>query len=525
MTITKFSELANAAGLNGSERLAVSRLSASVTLTRTDISAAASDNSINTVAGDFVAGGFTVGKNIKVTGFTGDVANNIFSGTLTAVATGKLTLAGTDGDVIVDDAAGESVTITQWESVAASAQEVADLTIESPAAPSDWKDSADLATTANITLSGEQTIDGTMTSASRVLVWVQNTPSQNGLYVSGAGAWSRATDADASAEVTSGMYVAVEGGTVNGGLLFRLTTPDPITLGTTGLTFAAVAIPVSVFVGKTVAGTSYTHVLNDSGKRLNLTNAATKTVTVAPQSSVASPVNAEIEVFNAGAGTATIAPGSGVTLNAYSGTLTLAQYQYAKLKKRANPNTWDVTVVGAGSGSTQGRHAIWVSAGSMLPSAVGGCANYTGGASGSNQPDITYLAFDPTTEEYAQFNVRMPKSWDEGTITFVPVWNHESTTTNFGVVWGLQAVATGNGDAYAVNYGTAQTSTDTGGTAATQYDGPESSAITVAGTPAAEDVVRFRILRSTANGSDTLAVDARLEGVTLYITTNADTDA
>jgi hypothetical protein len=55
--------------------------------------------------------------------------------------------------------------------------------------------------------------------------------------------------------------------------------------------------------------------------------------------------------------------------------------------------------------------------------------------------------------------------------------------------------------------------------------GPESSAITIAGTPAAEDTVFFRLGRVPANGSDTLAIDARLMGLVLYITTNADTDA
>lgn len=57
-----------------------------------------------------------------------------------------------------------------------------------------WKDRVTVATTANITLSGEQTIDGVVTSASRVLVKNQSTASQNGFYVSGVGAWSRAAD-------------------------------------------------------------------------------------------------------------------------------------------------------------------------------------------------------------------------------------------------------------------------------------------------------------------------------------------
>ena len=50
-----------------------------------------------------------------------------------------------------------------------------------------WKTACDLATTGNITLSGEQTIDGTLTSGSRVLVWQQTTASQNGVYTSASG--------------------------------------------------------------------------------------------------------------------------------------------------------------------------------------------------------------------------------------------------------------------------------------------------------------------------------------------------
>ena len=81
------------------------------TKTATTLSAAAADNSYNDSGTGFVTAGFEVGDIIVVTGFTGNVANNITRGVLTAVTAGKLTVGGTDGDVIVDDAAGESVTI------------------------------------------------------------------------------------------------------------------------------------------------------------------------------------------------------------------------------------------------------------------------------------------------------------------------------------------------------------------------------------------------------------------------------
>jgi hypothetical protein len=185
----------------------------------------------------------------------------------------------------------------------------------------------------------------------------------------------------------------------------------------------------------------------------------------------------------------------------------------------ANP-TW-----AAAASGTSGKHAIYVAAGAMRPSVTGGCASLAGVASASNQPDIVSIDFDATTQEYAQFGVVMPKSWDEGTVTFRAHWSHPSTTTNFGVAFDLQGVAVSDDDAIAASFGTAQVVTDTGGTTSDLYTSAESSAITIAGTPAAEDMVFFRISRVTGNGSDTMAVDARLHGITLYITTNAETDA
>jgi hypothetical protein len=181
-------------------------------------------------------------------------------------------------------------------------------------------------------------------------------------------------------------------------------------------------------------------------------------------------------------------------------------------------------IEGAPSSSTVGRHAIYVSAAGMRPSATGGCAALANVASAANQPDIQTLDFDASTAEYAQFSLVMPKKWNKGSITFKPHWSHAPTTTNFGVVWSLQAVAVGNDDAIAANFGSAQSSADTGGTTNDLYTGPESSAITVAGSPGDEEMVFFRVARLPSDGGDTMAIDARLHGVTLYVTTAANTD-
>lgn len=105
----------------------------------------------------------------------------------------------------------------------------------------DWKASVRAATTGNIALSGTQTIDGIgVVVDDRVLVKAQTSSAQNGIYVVAIGAWTRALDANDSFDVTSGMTVPVEAGTTLAGTIWLLTTPNPITPGTTALSFSQI---------------------------------------------------------------------------------------------------------------------------------------------------------------------------------------------------------------------------------------------------------------------------------------------
>lgn len=104
----------------------------------------------------------------------------------------------------------------------------------------DIKPSVKCATTGNITLSGEQTIDGVTTSASRVLVRAQSTGAQNGIYVSGAGAWTRALDFDNWSEVP-GAFVFVEEGSTLGNTGWACTNDVGGTIGSTAVTFTQFA--------------------------------------------------------------------------------------------------------------------------------------------------------------------------------------------------------------------------------------------------------------------------------------------
>ncbi len=109
-----------------------------------------------------------------------------------------------------------------------------------------WKDEVAVASTANLSLTGEQTIDGVLTSNSRILVKDQSTLAQNGIYVTSSGAWTRSTDADTGAKI-AGAAVFVSAGTTNGGNRYVCNVTGTITIGSTSITFV-------VFGG----GTTYT---------------------------------------------------------------------------------------------------------------------------------------------------------------------------------------------------------------------------------------------------------------------------
>ncbi|TIO42567.1 MAG: hypothetical protein E5X81_20855 [Mesorhizobium sp.] len=94
-----------------------------------------------------------------------------------------------------------------------------------------------LATTANIALSGLQTIDGVATAADdRVLVRGQSTPSQNGIYIAASSAWQRARDMDSNRDLTRGTRVYVTEGD-SGPAEFEVTTESPITVGSSSIAF------------------------------------------------------------------------------------------------------------------------------------------------------------------------------------------------------------------------------------------------------------------------------------------------
>ena len=142
----------------------------------------------------------------------------------------------------------------------------------------DFKDSVRVASTADVTVSGPgAAIDGiTLSSGDRVLLKNQSTASQNGIYVfnGAASALTRATDADSSTEVTSGMFVFVEEGTVNADQGFVLTTDGTITVGSTSLSFTQFSGAGQIVAGDAITKTGNQLDVNDDNITLEVNSDA-----------------------------------------------------------------------------------------------------------------------------------------------------------------------------------------------------------------------------------------------------------
>src|SRR4051794_106088 len=89
-----------------------------------------------------------------------------------------------------------------------------------------------VATTANITLSGLQTIDGVSVVADdRVLVKNQSSAVDNGIYKVSSGNWERTTDFDSPYETVKGTQVLINEGTIEAGHVYVVTSSNPLVPG------------------------------------------------------------------------------------------------------------------------------------------------------------------------------------------------------------------------------------------------------------------------------------------------------
>jgi hypothetical protein len=122
--------------------------------------------------------------------------------------------------------------------------------VDNAVAGTDYKASVLVAATVNTPLTSLNAVDGiTPVAGSRILLTAQTAPAENGFWIASAGAWTRALDADGVGELTDGATVLVEQGT-NADTRWTLSTNNPITIGTTALTFVKTAA-ATVYTGGT----------------------------------------------------------------------------------------------------------------------------------------------------------------------------------------------------------------------------------------------------------------------------------
>ena len=171
-----------------------------------------------------------------------------------------------------------------------------------------------------------------------------------------------------------------------------------------------------------------------------------------------------------------------------------------------------------------GKESIWVPAASMYPSSTNGCAAIAQVETTALRPDLKCLDFDASSDEFAQFSVAFPKSWNEGTVTFQPFWTVTGTNTGT-VAWQLGGIAASSDDSINTAFGTlvATTALAHSGTSNDLMVSVESGAVTIAGSPAAADCCFFQINRDIS--ADNQSGDARLLGIKLFFTTDAANDA
>ena len=169
-----------------------------------------------------------------------------------------------------------------------------------------------------------------------------------------------------------------------------------------------------------------------------------------------------------------------------------------------------------------GKESIWIPAVAMYPNSTNGCADLDQ-TELANGPEIKTLDFDKDSDEFAQFAVAFPKSWNEGTVTFQAFFTADSTNTGT-VSWGLSGVAIADNDSCNTAFGTqvAPTAKAHSGTANDLDVTAESGAVTIAGSPSTDEQVFFQISRDVSE--DSLTADAKLLGIKLFFTTDAAND-
>ena len=181
-------------------------------------------------------------------------------------------------------------------------------------------------------------------------------------------------------------------------------------------------------------------------------------------------------------------------------------------------NTISNLAIGAEVGTTLTEtEEIWIPAGSFTSATTNG-AEITSRETTGNVVNYHYAAFDTSTSEIECFTWTPPANWNAGTVRFKLYWTNTAGLTTETIDFDLAAVAFANDDAIDTAVGVAKNVTDTWLAQGDMHITAFSSAITIAGSPAAGEEVHFKLSRDVA--SDNLTGDCDVIGIILEYTVN-----
>ena len=376
----------------------------------------------------------------------------------------------------------------------AATKEYVDAATTAAAQGLDVKASCRAASTGPISLAAPAslTIDGvTIVTGDRVLMKNQTAGAENGIYVYGSSVFTRATDADTSAEVTAGMFTFVSEGTVNENSGFVLTTNDTIALGSTVLTFEQFS-----GAGQITAGDG----LTKTGNTLNVVGTSGR-ITVAADSIDLATMSAPTS--SAGGGTSFI---SSVTADSYG---RLTGYAYGAITASSTSASGIVQLEDSVSSTSTSKAATPANvktaydlAGLALPKAGGTMTGkVTTGAGGASYASLLLgvSSVDPTSKTDGDlWNVSGAIRFWNGSATKTVAFLDSNITGTAGNVSGTVAVANG---------GTGQTSYSSGGllyasgtTTISQTSGPSYDSTNAVGTILSVNVSGIPVWTNTLDG-------------------------
>ena len=254
-----------------------------------------------------------------------------------------------------------------------------------------WKQPVDCGTTANITLSGLQTIDGvTVVAGSRVLVKNQTTTSQNGIYLASATAWSRAPDADTWDELISAICFVESGSTLAGSAWYCTIQPGG-TIGTTAITWSNFSVAATYTAGTGLTLTDYVFSITNTGVTAAAYGSASKTLTATVNAQgqltvISAPDIAIANTQVSGLGTMSTQSASSVAITGGSinGT-TIGGTTAAAVNA--------TTFTGAGTGLTGTATSLSIGGNAATATSATAATNLAGGATGS----VPYQSASSTT--------------------------------------------------------------------------------------------------------------------------------